>query len=386
MKIETLAIHAGQAPEPVTGAISTPVFLTSTYAQAGPGEHKGYEYARTQNPTREALEQNLAALEGGRHGVCFASGCAATVTLLHLLQAGDHVVAGDDLYGGTFRIFNRVMHQFGLSVTYVDPTRPEAFAAAITERTRLCFIETPTNPLLKLCDVAAVADVCRRSGVPLAVDNTFSTPVLQQPLALGATCVVHSTTKYINGHADVVGGVVVTSDDTLAERLRFLQNAIGAVPSPMDCFLVLRGAKTLPLRMERHVRNAAAVAAWLTRQEGLVERVLYPGLPSHPQHALCRRQMRGPGGMISFVVGPGPHAPALLRAQTILRSVQLIKCAESLGGVESLIEHPALMTHASVPPEQREELGISDGLIRLSVGIEHVDDIVADLEQAFAQA
>jgi cystathionine gamma-lyase len=390
-RLETLAVHAGQDAEPITGAISTPVFLTSTYVQAGPGEHKGYEYSRTQNPTRGALEANLAALEGARHGVCFASGCAATTTVLHLLQSGDHVVAGDDLYGGTFRIFERVMRPFGLDITYVDPTDPAAFAAAMRPRTRLAWIETPTNPLLKICDITTVAEICRERGVWLAVDNTFLTPVLQRPLALGASMVVHSTTKYLNGHADVVGGVVVTSDDELAERLRFFQNAIGAVPSPMDCFLVMRGTKTLPLRMERHVHNAGIVARWLDDQigRGLITKVIYPGLPSHPQHALAERQMRGGGGMISFVVGdgagPAPR-PAIERARAILKSVRLLACAESLGGVESLIEHPAIMTHASVPREQRERLGISDGLIRLSVGIEHVDDILADLEQAFRAA
>lgn len=392
-RLETLAVHAGQDAEPITGAISTPVFLTSTYVQAGPGEHKGYEYSRTQNPTRGALEANLAALEGARHGVCFASGCAATTTVLHLLKSGDHVVAGDDLYGGTFRIFERVMRPFGLDITYVDPTDPAAFAAAMRPSTRLVWIETPTNPLLKICDISKVAEICKERGVWLAVDNTFLTPMLQRPLALGASMVVHSTTKYLNGHADVVGGVVVTSDDELAERLRFFQNAIGAVPSPMDCFLVMRGTKTLPLRMERHVHNAGIVARWLEGQigQGLITKVIYPGLPSHPQHALAERQMRGGGGMISFVVGDGANGgpapkPAIERARAILKSVRLLACAESLGGVESLIEHPAIMTHASVPREQRERLGISDGLIRLSVGIEHVEDILHDLEQAFRAA
>ncbi|MCS6914217.1 MAG: PLP-dependent aspartate aminotransferase family protein [Myxococcales bacterium] len=386
-RIETLAVHAGQPPEPSTGAISTPVFLTSTYVQQGPGEHRGYEYARTQNPTREALEANLAALEGARFGVCFASGCAATVTVLHLLRAGDHVVAGDDLYGGTFRIFERVMRPLGLTTTYVDPTRPEAFAAAMRPETRLVWVETPTNPLLKICDLAAVAELCRQRGILLAVDNTFMTPVLQRPLELGATLVVHSTTKYINGHADVIGGAVLTSDEGLAERLRFLQNAMGAVPSPMDCFLILRGVKTLPLRIERQVDNAVRIARWLAEQVGggLIERVIYPGLPSHPQHELASRQMRGPGAMISFVLQDGRQG-ALERARTVLRAVRLASCAESLGGVETLIEHPALMTHASLPRDQRERLGIGDGLIRLSVGIEHVDDILADLEQALARA
>lgn len=389
--LETLAVHAGQEPEPTTGAISVPVFMTSTYVQSGPGEHKGYEYSRTHNPTREALERNVAALEGGTHGVAFASGCAATTTILHLLQAGDHVVAADDLYGGTYRIFERVMRQFGLEVTYVDPTRPEAFAAALRPTTRLCWVETPTNPLLKLCDIAAVAEICNHARVPLFVDNTFLSPILQRPLELGATAVVHSTTKYINGHADVVGGIVVTRDAALHERLRYLQNAIGAVPGPLDCFLTMRGTKTLPLRMERHCQNALALAQWLQglshtgATRGLIERVIYPGLPSHPQHALAQRQMRGFGGMLCMTLSAGDR-PALERARRVLRSVKLWACAESLGGVESLIEHPATMTHASIPASQRAELGISDGLIRMSAGIEHIDDLKADLEQAFARA
>jgi cystathionine beta-lyase/cystathionine gamma-synthase len=387
LHLSTLAVHAGQPPEATTGAISTPVFLTSTYVQDGPGGHKGFEYSRTHNPTRQALEANIAALEGARYGVAYASGCAATTTILHLLKSGDHVVAVDDMYGGTFRIFERVMKQFGLSVTYVDPTSPQAFAAAVQPSTKLVWVETPTNPLLKICDLAAIAELCTRRQLMLIVDNTFCSPALQQPLALGATAVVHSTTKYLNGHADVVGGMVCTSDGELHERLRFLQNAIGAVPGPLDCFLVMRGTKTLTLRMERHVENARSLAAWLEEQvgRGLVQKVIYPGLPSHPQHQLAQRQMRGPGGMISFVVGDGAQ-PALRRARNILSSVRLWACAESLGGVESLIEQPASMTHASIPPAQRAALGISDGLIRMSVGIEHVDDLRADLEQAFAQA
>jgi cystathionine beta-lyase/cystathionine gamma-synthase len=382
--LETLAVHAGQTPDPTTGAISTPVYLTSTYVQSGPGEHKGYEYSRTQNPTRQALEANLAALEGGRYGLAFASGCAATTTILHMLRAGDHVVAGDDLYGGTYRIFERVMKQMGIEVTYVDPTSATAFGEAIRPTTRLCWVETPTNPLLKLCDIAAVADVCKQKSVWLCVDNTFMTPILQRPLDLGATLVVHSTTKYLNGHADVVGGAVVTRDEEVRERLAFLQNAIGAVPSPMDCFLVLRGTKTLHVRMERHVANAQKVAAWLEAHPA-VEKVIYPGLRSHPQAALAEKSLRGPGGMISFVIKSGKQ-PALERARALLRGTQLFACAESLGGVESLIEHPAIMTHASIPPANRQKLGISDGLVRISVGIEHVDDLIADLAQAFDNA
>ncbi|MSP61031.1 MAG: cystathionine gamma-synthase [Myxococcales bacterium] len=382
--LETLAVHAGQTPDPTTGAVTTPIYLTSTYAQDGPGEHKGFEYSRTQNPTRFALEANLAGLEAGARGLAFASGCAATVTVLHLLSAGDHVVAGDDLYGGTYRIFERVMRQQGIDFTYVDPTRPERFAEAIRPSTRLCWVETPTNPLLKLCDIAAVAEVCRKRDVLLAVDNTFLTPFFQRPLALGAHLVVHSTTKYLNGHADVVGGAVITADAALGERMAFLQNAIGAVPSPMDSFLVLRGTKTLHLRMERHAENAGRVAEWLEAHPA-VEKVVYPGLASHPQHALAKRQMSGFGGMITFVVKPGT-AGALERARSFLKAVRLFACAESLGGVESLIEHPAIMTHASIPPENRAKLGISDGLIRLSVGIEHVEDQIADLAQAFDRA
>jgi cystathionine gamma-lyase len=382
--LETLAIHAGQVPDPTTGAISTPVYLTSTYVQAGPGEHQGFEYSRSQNPTRQALEANLAALEGGRFGLAFASGCAATTTILHMLRAGDHVVAGDDLYGGTYRIFERVMKQFNLDVTYVDPTNPAAFAEAIRPTTKLAWVETPTNPLLKLCDIAAVADICKQKRVWLAVDNTFLTPMLQRPLDLGATLVVHSTTKYLNGHADVVGGAVITRDEEVNERLCFLQNAIGAIPSPMDCFLVMRGTKTLHVRMQRHVENAQKVAAWLEAHPA-VEKVVYPGLKSHPQHALAEKQMRAPGGMITFVLKSGKK-PALERARAMLRATQLFACAESLGGVESLIEHPAIMTHASIPPANRLKLGISDGLVRISVGIEHVDDLIGDLQQALEKA
>ncbi|MBI5481716.1 MAG: cystathionine gamma-synthase [Deltaproteobacteria bacterium] len=377
---ETLAVHAGHRPDPTTGAVMPPVYLTSTYAQDGPGEHRGYEYSRTQNPTRSALEENLAALEGGRFGLAFASGCAAAATVLHLLSQGDHVVAGDDLYGGTYRLFERVFRQQGLGFSYVDPRDPAAFGAAMRPETRLCWLETPTNPLLKLADIAAVAEQCRRRQVTLVVDNTFMTPFFQCPLALGADLVLHSTTKYLGGHSDVIGGAVVGQDPALAERLRFLQNAIGAVPSPLDCFLVLRGTKTLALRMERHAQNALALARWLTDRPE-VEEVIYPGLPSHPQHELARRQMSGFGGMISVRLRGG-----LERARAVLRAVKVFTCAESLGGVESLVEHPAIMTHASVPAEQRAALGITDGLIRLSVGIEHVEDLRRDLEAAFGPA
>ena len=378
--LDTLAIHAGQEPDPTSGAVMTPIVLASTFAQDGPGAHKGFEYARTGNPTRNTLERCLAALEGGTHGLCFSSGCAAMTTFLHTLRPGDHVVAGDDLYGGSFRILDKVMLPMGIETTQVDLADASALAAAIRPSTKVVWVETPTNPTLKIVDLAKIAEICRARGVLLAVDNTFATPMLQQPLALGAHLVVHSTTKYLNGHSDVVGGAIITSDDALAEKLRFLQNAIGAVQSAFDSYLVLRGLKTLPVRMERHVKSARSIAAWLEKQPG-VERVIFPGLPSHAGYALAEKQMRGPGGMISFVVNGGePGARALLRA------VEVFVCAESLGGVESLIELPAVMTHGSVPKAAREKLGIADGFIRLSVGLEAETDLVADLERGLAAA
>jgi cystathionine gamma-lyase len=377
----TRAIHAGQSPDPVTGAVMTPIYLTSTYAQEGPGEHKGFEYSRTHNLTRFALERNLAALEGGSHGFAFASGLAATDTVLHLFDHGTHVVAVDDLYGGTFRLFDKVYRRHGYEFTYVDPAAgAAAIEAAMRPATRLVWVETPSNPMLKVCDLAAVAAVCRARKVLLAVDNTFMTPYFQQPLALGADIVVHSTTKYLNGHSDVVGGAVVVNDEQLRERLAFLQNAVGAVPSPFDSFMVLRGIKTLHVRMERHDQNGRALAEWLAGHRQ-VERVIYPGLPSHPQHQIARRQQRGFGGMISFDLKGDLEA-----ARRFLKACRVFACAESLGGVESLIEHPAIMTHASVPPDRRRALGIADGFIRLSVGIEDVADLRADLEAAFAAA
>jgi cystathionine gamma-lyase len=378
--LDTLAIHAGQEPDPTSGAVMTPIVLASTFAQDGPGKHKGFEYSRTGNPTRNALEGCLAALEGGTHGLAFASGCAAMTTLLHTLGPGDHVVAGDDLYGGSFRILDKVMKPFGVPTTQVDMTDTKKVAAAITEKTRLVWLETPTNPMLKVADIAAISEIARAKKVPVAVDNTFATPCLQRPLALGATIVVHSTTKYLNGHSDVVGGAIVTSDGAIAEKLRFLQNAMGAIPSPFDSYLVLRGLKTLPVRMERHVRSASAIARFLEAHPQ-VERVVYPGLESHAQHALAARQMKGPGGMISFVVKGGEAA-----ARALLRTVKIFVCAESLGGVESLIELPMVMTHGSIPKAQREALGISDGLIRISVGLEDEGDLRADLEAALAAA
>jgi cystathionine gamma-lyase len=375
----TRAVHAGQSPDPVTGAVMTPIYLTSTYAQDGPGEHKGFEYSRTHNLTRFALERNIAALEGGAHGFAFASGLAATDTVLHLFDHGTHVVAADDLYGGTFRLFDKVYRRHGFEFSYVDPAAGSAaIEEAIRPATRMVWVETPSNPMLKICDLAAVAEVCRKKKVLLAVDNTFMTPYLQQPLALGADIVVHSTTKYLNGHSDVVGGAVVVNDSELCDRLGFLQNAVGAVPSPFDSFMVLRGIKTLHVRMARHEENARALAEWLASHRQ-VERVIYPGLSSHPQHQTAARQQRGFGGMISFDLKGD-----LESARRFLKACRVFACAESLGGVESLIEHPAIMTHASVPPDRRRALGITDGFIRLSVGIEDLDDLRGDLETAFA--
>lgn len=382
MKLDTLAIHAGQHPDPVSGAVMTPIVLSSTFAQEGPGHHKGYEYARTGNPTRNTLEACGAALEGARHGLAFASGCAATTTILHTLRPGDHVVCGDDVYGGTFRILDKVMKPMGITASFVDMTDLARTEAAFRPETRMVWLETPSNPMLKVFDIEGVCAIARRRGVPTVVDNTFATPVIQRPLGLGATAVVHSTTKYLNGHSDVVGGIVMTSDEELAGKLRFLQNAMGAVPSPFDSFLVLRGLKTLPVRMERHAQSAAKVAAWL-RGHRDVARVYYPGLEDHPQRELVRRQMALPGGMISFVLKAGERGTVAERSQGFLAGVKIFTCAESLGGVESLIELPAVMTHASVPAEARAALGIDDGLIRISVGLEAVDDLIDDLAQAF---
>ncbi len=380
LRFDTLAIHAGQEPDPTTGAIMTPVYLTSTYVQAGPGEHKGYEYSRTKNPTRKALEDCLAALEGARFGLAFGSGCAAADAVMHLFDAGDHIVCSDDVYGGTFRLFDKVFRRLGLTFTFADLTDVKNLEAALTPQTKAVWVETPTNPMLKLVDLAAVADVCRRRKVLSVCDNTFMTPVFQRPLEHGINLVLHSTTKYLNGHSDVVGGFLGTSDAALAERLYFLQNAVGGVPGPMDAFLVLRGVKTLAVRMERHEKNAREVAEFLSAHPK-VEKVTWPGLERHPQHALALRQMKGFGGMLTFVIKGGLPA-----ARAFLKAVRIFSCAESLGGVESLIEHPAIMTHASVPKENRERLGISDGLIRLSVGIEDRQDLIDDLAGALAAA
>ncbi len=377
----TRAIHAGQKPDPVTGAVMTPVYYTSTYAQEAPGVHKGFEYSRTHNLTRFALEANLASLEGGVGGLCFASGLAATSTLLQLFDSGTHVIAADDLYGGTFRLFDKVYRRFGFEFTYVDPLGgAAAIEAAIRPTTKLVWVETPTNPMLKLVDLAAVAEVCKKRGLMFAVDNTFLTPYFQRPLELGADVVAHSLTKYLNGHSDVVGGALIFKDQGLRDRVAFLQNAAGAVPSPMDSFLVMRGTKTLHVRMDRHESNARTIATWL-QTHPQVEKVIYPGLESHPQHALAKRQARGFGAMISFVLKGG-----LEESRKFLSACQIFTLAESLGGVESLIEHPAIMTHASVPADRRAVLGITDGLIRLSVGIEDVSDLQQDLERSFRAA
>lgn len=373
---DTLAIHAGQGIDPVSGAVMPPITLSSTFAQPSAGEPGRYEYSRSGNPTREMLEGCLAALEGGAYGIAFSSGSAASAALLQTLKPGDEVLVGDDVYGGTYRLLERVFRPQGLSVRWVDTTDLLAVQASLTPATRMCWLETPTNPLLKLTDIAAVAQLCRTSGVQLVVDNTFATPALQRPLALGADAVVHSTTKYLNGHSDAVGGAVLTTDPTLAERLRFLQNAIGAVPSPFDCYLVLRGLKTLPVRMQRHCATATAVAQHLSRHPALT-RVHYPGLPEHPQAALAQRQMSAAGGMVSLELNGGLDAARTLTART-----RLFVCAESLGGVESLIEVPALMTHASIPAETRRKSGLADGLVRLSIGLEHDADLIADLDTA----
>lgn len=380
LSLDTLAIHAGQEPDPSSGAVMQPIVLSSTFAQDGPGAHKGFEYSRSGNPTRNALERCLAALEGASHGLAFSSGCGATTTLLHTLRPGDHVVCGDDVYGGTFRIFDKVMKPMGLEATFVDMTDPSRVREALRPSTKMVWLETPSNPMLKVFDIAAVAEIGKKAGAVVVVDNTFATPMLQKPLALGATAVVHSTTKYVNGHSDAVGGAIATSDAGLAERLRFLQNAMGAIPSPFDCYLVLRGVKTLPVRMRQHVATARALAERLEKHPQ-VKRVHYPGLASHPGRALAERQMKGPGGMITFELDAG-----LEGARAFLRSLRIFACAESLGGVESLAEHPAIMTHASVPAETRRALGISDGLIRLSVGLEGEEDLWGDLERGFAAA
>lgn len=378
--LDTLAIHAGQPADPVSGAVMQPIVLATTFAQKSPGQHQGFEYSRSGNPTRQALERCLAALEGGSHGFAFGSGLGATHTILQTLAPGEHLLSGDDVYGGTFRLFDKVLGPKGVGSSFIDMSDLDAVAAAITPRTRMIWMETPTNPLLKIFDIEAIAKLAKEAGIPLVVDNTFATPMLQRPLELGATAVLHSTTKYLNGHSDVVGGAIVTADPALAEQLTFLQNAIGTVPSPFDCYMVLRGLKTLSVRMERHVASAGVIAQRLA-EDPRVERVLYPGLSDHPGHAIAAKQMKGFGGMISVVVRGG-----LERSRTLLENLRIFTCAESLGGVESLAEHPAIMTHASVPPEQRQALGISDGLVRLSVGLEALEDLWQDIDRSLGQA
>jgi len=377
MGFSTDAVHAGQEPEPRTGAVMTPIFATSTYAHVAGNEDGAFDYSRVVNPTRTALEANLAALEGGAHGACFASGMAAIDALVRLFDAGDHVVVSENVYGGTYRLFETVMRRQGIDFAWVDTSDPAAVAEAMRDRTRLVLVETPTNPMMTLTDIEAVAGLCRKRGVLLAVDNTFMTPFFQRPLDLGADLVVHSTTKYLNGHSDSLGGVVVTSNEEAAEGLRHIQKSAGAVLSPFEAFLILRGVKTLAVRMERHDRNGRCLAAWLEGRPE-VERVCYPGLPSHPQHDLAGRQMSGFGGMISFDVGSRE------RAEAVMAGVEVFAKAESLGGVESLICLPATMTHASIPADRAERMGMTHGLLRISVGIEDLEDLQADLEQALA--
>jgi cystathionine beta-lyase/cystathionine gamma-synthase len=374
-RFSTICIHAGQEPDPSTGAIITPIYQTSTYVQDGLGRHKGYEYARTQNPTRAALERNIAAIEKGKAAFAFASGMAAEGAVMTLLQSGDHVVVTDNTYGGTYRLFERVLRKYQLDFTYVDSSKLDEIARAIRPATKMLFLESPTNPTLRLTDLRGASEIAHEHGVVVVVDNTFASPYVQRPLEFGADLVVHSTTKFLNGHSDSVGGIVIAVKDEHVEWLRFVQNAEGAILGPMDAWLVLRGTKTLPIRMERHNANALALAEFLASHDK-VKRVHYPGLPSHPQHALAKQQMRGFGGLISLELG------TLEKARTLLESVRLMSLAESLGGVETLISHPASMTHASVPPERRRAIGVTDDLVRISVGIEDVEDLREDLAQA----
>jgi cystathionine gamma-lyase len=374
----TKAIHVGQAPDPVTGAVMVPIYQTSTFAQKSPGEHTGYEYARTDNPTRTAYQACIASLENAKHALAFSSGLATTNTLMQTLKAGDHVICADDVYGGTFRLFDKVLTRFKLEFTFMDLSDLKAVEAAIRPNTKMLWIETPTNPTLKIFDIAALAALAKKKNILSVVDNTFMSAYFQKPIDLGADVVIHSVTKYMNGHSDVVGGVFITNHDELYTQMKFLQNAAGAIPGPQDCFLVMRGLKTLHVRMKQHQENAIAVAQFLEKHPKVVK-VLYPGLESHPQHALAKKQMTGFGGMISFYLKGG-----MAESRTALEKFKLFTLAESLGGVESLVEHPAIMTHASVPPENRTKLGISDSLIRLSVGIEDVADLIQDLNQAIS--
>jgi len=377
--LATRAVHAGHEPDPLAGAVMPPIYQTSTYVQEGLGRNKGYEYARTRNPTREALERAVASLEGGAFGVAFGSGLAALDAVLKLFRAGDHVVSGENLYGGSHRLMEQIYRGLGLSFTFVDMRDLGAIERALTPATRMLYCETPTNPMMRLTDLRAVGDICQAHGYLFAVDNTFATPVFQRPLEFGADLVLHSTTKYLNGHSDMVGGLLVTNRDDLAERLAFIQNAAGGVPGPMDCWLALRGLKTLPLRMRQHDHNGRVLAQWLAERSD-VDAVYYPGLSSHPQHELAKRQMSGFGGMISLELGE----PA--RARAFVEHTRIFQLAESLGGVESLVGHPASMTHASVPAAMRREMGLTDSLVRLSCGIEDADDLKADVDQALAKA
>lgn len=377
-RFETRAIHAGCEPDSGTGAIMTPIFQTSTYVQESPGKHKGYDYSRTHNPTRTALEKNIASLEEGNFGLAFSSGMSAISTITQLLNTGDHVICCDDVYGGTFRLFDKVWKRYGLEFDFTDLTQPQSLERYRKNNTKMIWLESPSNPLLKLVDIEAVALIAKKNNILVVVDNTFATPFFQKPLKFGADIVMHSTTKYLNGHSDVIGGALVVNDQGLYDKLQFLQNAAGGVPGPFDCFLVLRGIKTLPVRMERHAGNAMKVAQFLENHPK-VRRVIYPGLRSHPQHELARKQMAGFGGIITFFIKGGLDA-----ARRFLERVKIFSLAESLGGVESLIEHPAIMTHASLPKEVREKVGISDELIRISVGLENVDDLIEDIEKAFA--
>ncbi len=372
----TRAIHAAQRPDMLSGATTTPIYTTSTYVQEGLGKNKGYEYARGKNPTREALERNVAALEGGTHGFAFSSGMGATDSIMKLFKSGDHIVAGESSYGGTFRLFDKILRNFGLSFSYVDSRDPQKVEDACNNSTVAIMMETPTNPMMRITDLSAVGQIAKRKKALFIVDNTFASPFFQRPFDHGADIVYHSSTKYLNGHSDMVGGIAVVRDDALAERLQFILNSAGAVPGPFDAWLVLRGTKTLHLRMPRHDENGRKIASWLAEKIGH-ENVIYPGLPSHPQHELAKKQMKGFGGMISVLTGSKD------KAATILSRVRVFSLAESLGGVESLISHPASMTHASVPSERRAELGLSDDLLRLSCGVEDVGDLIADLEQAF---
>jgi len=376
MAFSTDCIHAGQAPEPVTGAVTYPIFQTSTYVQPELGRHKGYEYARTKNPTRGVLEAALAALERGKHGHCFASGMSAIDVVFRMLQAGDHVVAGENMYGGSYRLFSRVLEKFGLQFTYVDTSSVDAVRGAMRDTTRVVFLETPTNPMMTITDIAACAEVAHAGGALVVVDNTFCSPYLQRPIELGADIVVHSTTKFLNGHSDSVGGAVISNSDEVAEQIGFLQNAVGAILSPFDSWLVLRGIKTLAVRMRCHEENGMTMASYLSKHPK-VRKIYYPGLPDHPGHALAKRQMNGFGALISFDLGSHENA------KKFLDRVRLCSLGESLGGVETLISHPESMTHASVPLTERTRLGITPGLVRISVGIEDIEDLIADLENAF---